>query len=24
MAKDEHIYKRGNVYWIKYYRGGKP
>jgi hypothetical protein len=24
MAKDGHIYKRGNVYWIKYYRGGKP
>ena len=24
MAKDEHIYKRGNIYWIKYYRGGKP
>ena len=22
MAKDGHIYKRGNVYWIKYYRGG--
>lgn len=24
MAKDGHIYKRGNIYWIKYYRGGKP
>jgi integrase len=24
MAKDGGIYKRGNVYWIKYYRGGKP
>jgi integrase len=24
MAKDGHIYKRGSVYWIKYYRGGKP
>jgi hypothetical protein len=24
MAKDGHIYKRGNVYWINYYRGGKP
>ena len=24
MAKDGHIYKRGNVYWIKYYRDGKP
>jgi integrase len=24
MAKDGHIYKRGTVYWIKYYRGGKP
>ena len=24
MAKDEHIYKRGNIYWIKYYRDGKP
>ncbi len=19
-----HIYKRGRVFWIKYYRGGKP
>ena len=18
------IYKRGNVYWVKYYRGGRP
>src|SRR6266850_4434700 len=24
MAKDGHIYKRGTIYWIKYYRGGKP
>jgi integrase len=24
MAKDGHIYQRGNIYWIKYYRGGKP
>jgi hypothetical protein len=24
MAKDGHIYKRGSIYWIKYYRGGKP
>jgi integrase len=24
MAKDGHIYKRGDIYWIKYYRGGKP
>lgn len=24
MAKDGHIYKRGDVYWIKYYRDGKP
>ena len=24
MAKDGRIYKRGNIYWINYYRGGKP
>jgi integrase len=24
MAKDGHIYQRGNIYWSKYYRGGKP
>jgi integrase len=24
MAKDGHIYKRGDIYWIKYYRDGKP
>jgi integrase len=24
MAKDGHMYQRGNIYWIKYYRGGKP
>ena len=24
MAKDGHIYKRGDIYWIKYYREGKP
>jgi hypothetical protein len=24
MAKDGHIYKRGDTYWIKYYRDGKP
>jgi integrase len=24
MAKDGHIYKRRNIYWIKYYRGRKP
>lgn len=24
MAKDGHIYKRGDIYWIKYYRSGKP
>ena len=24
MAKIGCIYKRGNVYWIKYYRSGKP
>jgi hypothetical protein len=23
-GQDGHIYKRGNIYWIKYYRGGKP
>jgi hypothetical protein len=23
MPKDGHIYKRGNIYWIKYYRAGK-
>jgi len=24
MAKDGHIYKRGTIYWLKYYRAGKP
>jgi hypothetical protein len=24
MAKDGHIYKRGDIYWIKYHRDGKP
>ena len=24
MPKDGHIYKRGTIYWIKYYRSGKP
>ena len=24
MAKDGHIYKRGDIYWSKYYRDGKP
>lgn len=27
MIKEDdmgHIFKRGNVYWVKYYRNGKP
>jgi hypothetical protein len=24
MPPNGHIYKRGNIYWIKYYRRGKP